>query len=86
MTTLTINEQVKSELHALKVLGIRVPKAAFKLADEDSKKAIWNHLLVLYNDYDPNNETISLLKKTLKGKNLKMEKEYFSTFKFKPKA
>ena len=35
MTTLTINEQVKSELHAIKVLGIRVPKAAFKLADED---------------------------------------------------
>lgn len=38
----------------------------FKIADEDSKKAIWGHLLVLYNDYDPNNETISLLKKTLK--------------------
>ena len=38
----------------------------FKLADEDSKKAIWGHLLVLYNDYDPNNETVSLLKKTLK--------------------
>lgn len=38
----------------------------FKIADDDSKKAIWGHLLVLYNDYDPNNETISLLKKTLK--------------------
>jgi hypothetical protein len=38
----------------------------FKLADEESKKAIWSHLLVLYNDYDPNNETVSLLKKTLK--------------------
>jgi len=38
----------------------------FKIADEESKKAIWSHLLVLYNDYDPNNETVSLLKKTLK--------------------
>jgi hypothetical protein len=38
----------------------------FKIADDDSKKAIWSHLLVLYNDYDPNNETVSLLKKTLK--------------------
>ena len=38
----------------------------FKMADDDSKKAIWSHLLVLYNDYDPNNETVSLLKKTLK--------------------
>jgi len=40
--------------------------AIFKIADEDSKKAIWGHLLVLYNDYDPNNETINMLKKTLK--------------------
>ena len=38
----------------------------FKIADDDSKKAIWGHLLVLYNDYDPNNETINILKKTLK--------------------
>ena len=38
----------------------------FKIADGDSKKAIWGHLLVLYNDYDPNNETINMLKKTLK--------------------
>lgn len=38
----------------------------FKLADDDSKKAIWAHLLVLYNDYEPNNETLSLLKQTLK--------------------
>ena len=38
----------------------------FKIADEDSKQAIWGHLLVLYNDYDPNNETINMLKKTLK--------------------
>jgi hypothetical protein len=38
----------------------------FNISDDDSKKAIWGHLLVLYNDFDPNNETISLLKKTLK--------------------
>jgi hypothetical protein len=38
----------------------------FSMADEESKKAIWSHLLVLYNDYDPNNETVSLLKRTLK--------------------
>mgnify|MGYP003351029506 CR=1 FL=1 len=40
----------------------------FKLADEDSKKAIWGHLLVLYNDYDPNNETVSLLKPNVEFK------------------
>ena len=38
----------------------------FKMADNEAKSAIWSHLLVLYNDYEPNNEAVSLLKKTLK--------------------
>lgn len=38
----------------------------FEIADDESKKAIWGHLLLLYNDFDPSNETFSLLKKTLK--------------------
>ena len=32
---MNMNVAVKDELMALKSLGIRVPKAAFKLADED---------------------------------------------------
>ena len=38
----------------------------FKLCDKESKNAIWGHLLALYNEFEPNNETLSLLKKTLK--------------------
>jgi len=49
----------------------------FKISDNESKTAIWNHLLVLYNDYDPNNETISLLKKTLKP--TQKEENFFSS-------
>jgi hypothetical protein len=37
-----------------------------KTCDTESKNAIWGHLLALYNDIEPNNETLSLLKKTLK--------------------